>query len=88
MEGNHPRLRLYLDSPAARAMAVAEKTFPILRGSSEIDAAPLMKPVELRYPFAAERPASHIHAGLMMTSLLILTAAAMVIWKGQKPKQK
>ena len=28
LEGNHPRLRLFLDSPAARAMAVAEKTFP------------------------------------------------------------
>lgn len=88
MEGNYPRLRLYLESPAARAMAVAEKTFPILRGSSEIDEAPLMKPIELHYPFAAERPASHIHAGLMMTSLLILTGAAMVIWKGQKPNQK
>ena len=88
MEGNHPRLRLYLDSPAARAMAFAEKTFPILRGSSELDEAPLMKPVELHYLFAAERPASHIHAGLMMTSLLILTAAAMVIWKGHKPNQQ
>ncbi len=88
MEGNHPRLRLYLDSPAARAMAVAEKTFPILRASSEIDEAPLMKPVQLHYPFAAERPASRVHAGLMMTSLLILTAAVMVLWKGQKPNQK
>ncbi len=88
MEGNHPRLRLYLESPAARAMAVAEKTFPILRGSSEIDEAPLMKPIELHYPFAAERPASHIHAGLMTTSLLSLAAAATVIWKGQKLNQQ
>ncbi|HSP63877.1 MAG TPA: nitrous oxide reductase family maturation protein NosD [Pyrinomonadaceae bacterium] len=88
MEGNHPRLRLYLDSPAARAMAVAEKTFPILRGSSEIDDAPLMKAVELPYPFATERPVRHIHVGLMITSLLILGAATMVIWKGQRPNQR
>lgn len=85
MEGNHPRLRLYLDSPAARAMAVAEKTFPILRGSSEIDEAPLMKPVQLRYPFAAEQPARRTHAGLMLASLLILSAGAMMIWKSQRP---
>ena len=84
MEGNHPRLRLYLESPAARAMAVAEKTFPILRGSSEIDESPLMKPIELHYPFAAERPASRIHAGLMTASLLLLAVAVTVIWKGQK----
>jgi len=86
MEGNHPRLRIYLDRPAARAMAVAEKTFPILRGSSEIDEAPLMKPVALRYPFATERPPTGMHAGLMMASLLILSAAAMVIWRGQRPR--
>jgi hypothetical protein len=47
-----------------------------------------MKPVELHYPFAGERPAKHIHPGLMMASLLIVTAAAMVIWKGQKSTQK
>jgi nitrous oxidase accessory protein len=88
MEGNYPRLRIYLDSPAARAMAVAEKTLPILRGSSEKDNAPLMKPIELHYPFAAERPASSKHAGLMITSLLMLMAAAMVIWKGQRPNQQ
>lgn len=87
MEGNHPRLRLYLDSPAARALAVAEKTFPILRGSSEIDEAPLMKPAPLHYPFATEQPARGMHAGLMMTSLLILTAATAMIWKGQRPSR-
>jgi nitrous oxidase accessory protein len=86
MEGNYPRLRLYLDSPAARAMAVAEKTFPILRSSSEIDQAPLMKPVPLRYPFATEQPPKRMHAGLMMASLLILGAAAMVFWRGQAPR--
>ncbi len=88
LEGNYPRLRVFLDSPAARAMVVAEKTFPVLRGSSEIDEAPLMKPVTLRYQFATEASAPRRHAGLMMASLLIFSAAAMVIWRGQKPRQR
>ncbi|HSE23101.1 MAG TPA: nitrous oxide reductase family maturation protein NosD [Pyrinomonadaceae bacterium] len=88
MEGNHPRLRLFLESPAARAMSVAEKTFPILRGSSEIDEAPLMKPVALNYPFKHEQSANRIQTGLMMMSFLTLTAAATMIWRGQKPRQR
>jgi nitrous oxidase accessory protein len=88
MEGNHPRLRIYLDSPAARTLALAEKTFPILRASSEIDPAPLMKPIALHYPFATAEPARRTHAGLMLASLLVLGAGAMVIWKGQRPKRK
>jgi len=86
LQGNHPRLSLFLDSPAARAMAVAEKTFPILRGSSEIDEAPLMKPIALPYPFRKEKAASRIHGGLMMMSVLTFGAAVMVIWLGQKPR--
>jgi nitrous oxidase accessory protein len=85
MEGNHPRLRIYLESPAARAIAVAEKTIPILKSSSEIDNAPLMKPIDLRYSFAEELPESHKHLGLMIASFLMLLAAATVIWKGQRP---
>ena len=88
LEGNHPRLRLFLESPAARAMAVAEKTFPILRGSSEIDEAPLMKPVALNYPFKNEQPANRIQTGLMMMSFLTFTAAATMIWRGQKTRRR
>ena len=88
MEGNHPRLRLFLESPAARAMSVAEKTFPILRGSSEIDEAPLMKPVALNYPFKHEQSANRIQTGLMMMSFLTFTAAATMIWRGQKPRRR
>jgi hypothetical protein len=63
---------------------VAEKSFPILRGSAEMDPAPLMRPVQFRFPAALERPAPRLHAGLMIASLLILTTAAMAIWRGQK----
>jgi len=88
MEGNHPRLRLYLESPAARAMALAEKTFPILRGSSEVDEAPLMKPVKLQYQFAPEQPVKTVQVWLMLTSLLILVGAIAVIWRGQHLKRR
>jgi nitrous oxidase accessory protein len=33
LEGNYPRLRLYFNSPAAQALATAERTFPIIKGS-------------------------------------------------------
>lgn len=84
MEGNYPHLRIYLDSPAARAIAMAEKTFPILRASSEVDDVPLMKAVLLPYPLEMEGPTKRIHSGLMMASLLSLTAGAAVLWKGQR----
>jgi nitrous oxidase accessory protein len=88
MEGNYPRLRLYLDSPAARAIAAAEEAFPIFKGSSEIDDAPLMRPIALHYPFASEERKSQIHSGLMMVSLVIFTAATMLILKGQKSNKQ
>lgn len=88
LEGNYPRLRLYFDSPSARAMAMAEKTFPILKGSPVVDDAPLMSPVPLRYPLALERPVESAHRGLMAVSLLILTIAITVMLKGKKLKRQ
>lgn len=88
LEGNHPRLRLFLDSPAARAMVLAEKTFPILRGSSEIDEAPMMKPVVVNYPFKNTQPTEGIHSGLMMISCLTVLAPVIVIWQWQKSRRR
>lgn len=88
LEGNHPRLRLYFDSAAARAMAMAEKTFPILRGSPVIDEAPLMRPVPLRYPFAEDLPARRANRGLTAVSLLILGAATTLMWKGKRLRRR
>ena len=88
LEGNHPRLRLYFDSAAARAMAMAEKTFPILRGSTVVDDAPLMRPVALRYPFADEMPTRGAHHGLTAVSLLILSVATTLMWKGKRLRRQ
>lgn len=54
LEGNFPRLRVYLNSPAAQAIVVAEKSFPILKGSSEFDRRPLMRPVNMETTFAPQ----------------------------------
>jgi nitrous oxidase accessory protein len=47
LEGNHPRLRLYFQSPAAQALVAAERAFPIMRTAAEADDRPLMRPVDL-----------------------------------------
>ena len=87
LEGNHPRLRIYLDSPAAKATAAAERSFPILRGSGEIDDAPLMKPVPVYYEFAEARPVQQMNAGLMMSSIILVAGAGLVVWK-QRLRQR
>jgi nitrous oxidase accessory protein len=58
LEGNYPRLRLYLMSPASQALAMAEKAFPIIAGTQEFDPHPLMKPIKLSLPVAqlSEKP--------------------------------
>jgi len=47
LEGNFPRMRIYLNSPAAQSLVAAEKAFPILKGSNEFDRHPLMRPVKI-----------------------------------------
>ena len=78
LEGNYPRLRLYLFSPAAQALALAEKLFPILPGSGERDPAPLMTAVPPIAPFAP--PEASRHLGLALISLL-MGATASIAWR-------
>ena len=49
LEGSFPRLRIYLNSPAAQSMVIAERSFPILKGSQESDRKPLMRPVKATF---------------------------------------
>jgi hypothetical protein len=73
-----------LSSPAAQALATAEKTFPIVRGSTEADTAPLVKPVELSYPFERSSTKRSTQALLGALSLAMFVVAIGVIWKGQR----
>ena len=84
IQGNHPRLQIYLDSPAAKALAVAEKTFPVLKGSQEIDRSPLMRAVDLRYPFATgERNQRFTFLPTCIATVMFVCAFAVVV-KGQR----
>ncbi|MCI0616715.1 nitrous oxide reductase family maturation protein NosD, partial [bacterium] len=84
MEGNFPRLRLYLSSPAARSIEMAERLFPVVEGSDEIDSHPLIKPIVISNPIS-----KHPHAmstSLMFGSLSFGTAlfALVFIYKEQR----
>jgi nitrous oxidase accessory protein len=84
MEGNYPRLRLYLYSPAAQGLAMAERTFPVVKGSSEMDPAPLTKAVRLEFPFDHVKPERQAQFSLTVVSVMMLGAALAVIWRGQR----
>ncbi len=84
MEGNYPRLRIYLESPSAHALAMAEKAFPAARLSQEADCAPLMSPQPVRYPF---EPRGHGLAAALAggaLSLAMSVAGIAVLWWGRR----
>ncbi|HYE74111.1 MAG TPA: nitrous oxide reductase family maturation protein NosD [Blastocatellia bacterium] len=84
LEGNYPRLRLYLSSPAAQALATAEKTFPVLKGSNESDNAPLTKAVPMRFQLHQQAPEKQTQVTLALISLAMFGGAIATIWKGQR----
>jgi len=84
LEGNYPRLRLYLLSPAAQALALAEKVLPVIEGSRECDHYPLMKPVALPIRVAeANRPPACGGLSLLLP-LAMVAASALVIIRGSQ----
>jgi nitrous oxidase accessory protein len=83
MVGNFPRLQIYLNSPAAQSIVMAEKSFPILKGSNEIDRRPLTRP----FANAIELPKPEGKAGggwllLGAVSVLMLGISALSFRKG------
>lgn len=84
MEGNYPRLRIYLLSPASQALALAEKGFPIIEGSREFDRKPLMHPVALSIslPEPEIKAVTHLRSFLFPT--LMMLAGVVVIRQGRK----
>jgi nitrous oxidase accessory protein len=84
MEGNHPRLRIYLESPSAHALALAEKAFPIAQISREMDRAPLMVPRPVRYPFESRRSGPLGAATTAVLYFAISVAGLIALWRGQR----
>lgn len=87
LEGNYPRLRLYLNSPAAQALAAAEKTFPILKGSSETDAAPLMKAINPSHAPTLQRQVVGVW-WMAAGSLVMFFLAVMTICWGHRRQRR
>ncbi len=84
MEGNHPRLRIYLESPSAHALALAEKAFPVVQMSSEADRAPLMVAQPVRYPFEARRPRPFAALATGLLCLAMSVAGLAVLRWGRR----
>ncbi|HYK88892.1 MAG TPA: nitrous oxide reductase family maturation protein NosD, partial [Acidobacteriota bacterium] len=83
MEGNHPRLRLYLESPSAHALALAEKAFPIVQMSREVDRAPLMAPQSIRYRSESRKTGAPAAVAAVL-SLGTFIVGLVFLWWGQR----
>jgi len=82
LEGDYPRIRIYLYSPASQALAAADKAFPVFEGSREFDRRPLMKPVALATPVPEKPRKTGIYP--LAISMAMLLIPAMVYRKGRK----
>ena len=79
LEGNLPRVRIYLNSPAAESIVAAERSFPVLKGSSEFDREPLMRPVSVGVSTAREEVTSSAKPVLLAFSFLMLGVSALTV---------
>jgi nitrous oxidase accessory protein len=84
LEGNYPRLRIYLSSPAAQALAAAERAFPVIQPSSESDARPIMRVGPLPAGVASLAPKPSSDSGLAGASVVMLAAGLLMLWQGRR----
>jgi nitrous oxidase accessory protein len=84
LEGKRPRLGIYFFSPASQALAAAEQLFPVIRGSSEFDRHPLMKPVDLQVKALGGTVARDGRAALAGIPASMFAIAFVLIWRGRK----
>ena len=84
LEGNYPRLRIYLNSPAAQSLVAAEKAFPILKGTSELDRRPLMRPVKIDTVFPPREASGSAKWLLLGFSVLMIGVALTAFMRGAR----
>jgi nitrous oxidase accessory protein len=80
LEGNYPRLRLYFYSPAAQALAAAERAFPIIRSADEQDQHPLMRPLALPIDVGAAPRSPDTFRGLGAIGASAI-AGTVLLWR-------
>jgi len=83
LEGSRPRLRLFLNSAAADALAIAEQSFPLVPSSEERDLAPSMKPVSgIKMTFRYRSQESPRGVTLLNSgSLLVMMFGGLLSWR-------
>jgi nitrous oxidase accessory protein len=84
LEGNYPRLRIYLLSPGSQALALAEKGFPVIEGAKEFDQRPLMRPAALSFTLADVSSKPSLHLSSFALPGLILLVSLVVFRQGRK----
>lgn len=84
MEGNYPRLRIYLLSPASQALSLAEKGFPVIEGSREFDHRPLMHPVALSVSLPDSDPTPAVRIAAFLGPAGMMLVGALVFRQGKK----
>lgn len=81
IEAQLPLLRLYLFSPAAQSLAIAERGFPVLQTRQETDDRPLMKPVAMPWLLAdPEGHAPNKMLSFLAPALLLLFSLMAFRW--------
>jgi nitrous oxidase accessory protein len=83
LEGSRPLLRLFLNSAAADALAMAERSFPLVPSSEEVDTAPRMKPASnVRMTYRYGRREQHNRSTVLAGgSLAALVLCGLVSWR-------
>lgn len=85
MEAEMPLLRLYLFSPAAQSLAMAERGFPLFQEQHEADKHPLMKPVAIASMRSHVRVRPAISLLSIIVPTLLLVFAMTVFRMGTRP---
>ena len=81
LEGSYPRIRIYLNSPAAQSVVAAERSFPIIEGSNQVDPKPLMRPVVTDINAVSRTVKVHHSYSMLIVSMFALALSLAVFWR-------
>lgn len=77
-----PTVRLFLNSPAAKALEFSEKMFPVISIPKAEDPHPLIYPVDIPIPEFAQLGKQSTNKALGLYSLVMLALGSFLYWRG------